>query len=177
LEELLAEFAGAFRADLSQFEDRLGSIDPLDLGSLQSALEDPGAMLASMQTPAQQALHPAIDALVAAIVGYVDHQMDRIGRSLIGSYGPLTEALRRRRLEVGDDEQFVGRLFGIELGRAQYERGNAFVTGVLERAGEDGLSRLWHSPRELPTPAEIDAPGLWLARIDLPSDGDDLSAS
>jgi uncharacterized protein (DUF2342 family) len=37
----------------------------------------------------------------------------------------------------------------------------------LERAGEGELSRLWESPAGLPTPAEIDAPGLWLARIDL----------
>jgi uncharacterized protein (DUF2342 family) len=42
------------------------------------------------------------------------------------------------------------------------------VRGVLERAGDEGLSRLWHSERELPTPAEVDAPGLWLERIDLP---------
>ena len=34
--------------------------------------------------------------------------------------------------------------------------------------GRDALERLWKSDRELPTPAEIDAPGLWLARIDLP---------
>jgi uncharacterized protein (DUF2342 family) len=39
--------------------------------------------------------------------------------------------------------------------------------GVVERAGEEGLARLWHSEKELPTPAELEAPGLWLARIDL----------
>ncbi len=176
LQDLLAEFAAGFRADISQIEDRLGALDPLDLGGLQAAMEDPGSMLAAMQTPAQEALRPPIDALVAAIVGYVDHEMDRVGRRLIGSYGPLTEALRRRRLEVGADDQFVGRLFGLELGRREYERGSAFVNGVLERAGEDGLARLWHSAHELPTPAEIDAPGLWLARIDLPSETDDLGA-
>jgi len=38
------------------------------------------------------------------------------------------------------------------------------------RAGEEGVRRLWHSERELPTAAELDAPGLWLARIDLPTD-------
>jgi uncharacterized protein (DUF2342 family) len=43
-----------------------------------------------------------------------------------------------------------------------------FVRGVVERAGEEGLVRLWHSGKELPTPAELNAPGLWLARIDLP---------
>jgi uncharacterized protein (DUF2342 family) len=94
--------------------------------------------------------------------------MDTTGRGLIGSYGQLTEALQRRRVEASDGERFAGRLLGLELGRTQYERGAAFVRGVVERAGEEGLARLWVSERELPTPAELDAPGLWLARIDLP---------
>jgi len=42
---------------------------------------------------------------------------------------------------------------------------------VVERAGGDGLVRLWESERTFPTPAEITAPGLWLARIDLPDEG------
>jgi uncharacterized protein (DUF2342 family) len=41
---------------------------------------------------------------------------------------------------------------------------------VIERAGPEGLNRLWESERMLPTPAELDAPGLWLARIELPED-------
>ena len=49
----------------------------------------------------------------------------------------------------------------------RYDRGAAFVDGVVERAGEDGLARLWSAEPSLPTPAEVDAPGLWLARIDL----------
>ena len=60
-------------------------------------------------------------------------------------------------------------LLGLKLERAHYERGQAFVDGVVERAGLDGLNRLWDSPDMLPTPNELDAPGLWLARIDLPA--------
>ena len=41
---------------------------------------------------------------------------------------------------------------------------------MVERAGADGLARLWVDEQDLPTPAEVDAPGLWLARIDLPLD-------
>ena len=44
------------------------------------------------------------------------------------------------------------------------------MAGVVERGGDDQLARLWDSERELPTPAEVDAPGLWMARIDLPDD-------
>ena len=47
------------------------------------------------------------------------------------------------------------------------DRGRAFVNGVVERAGEDALPRLWRDELDLPTPAEVDAPGLWLARIGL----------
>ena len=38
------------------------------------------------------------------------------------------------------------------------------------RAGEDALHRLWEADRDLPTTAEVDAPGIWLARIELPGD-------
>jgi uncharacterized protein (DUF2342 family) len=73
-------------------------------------------------------------------------------------------------VEASDGDRFVERLLGLQLGQAQYDRGAAFVRGVVERAGDEALARLWVSPRELPTPAEVDAPGLWLARIELPED-------
>ncbi|MHB1851236.1 MAG: zinc-dependent metalloprotease, partial [Acidimicrobiales bacterium] len=50
----------------------------------------------------------------------------------------------------------------------QVDRGAAFIRGVVERAGEESLQQLWDDPRHLPTPAELDAPGLWLERISLP---------
>ena len=78
--------------------------------------------------------------------------------------------MRRRRVVAAPSDNFVERLFGLELTQAAYDRGNAFVSGVVERAGEEGLARLWEAERTLPTPAEIDAPGLWLARIELPED-------
>jgi putative hydrolase len=169
LEQLLGEYAGGFRPDSTSLEGRLAELDPTDPASFQSVLGDPEAVLGAMQTDAQREVLQHISALVAAIEGYVDHVMDSVGRTLIGSYAALTEALRRRRVERGDGDKFVERLFGLELGQAQYDRGQAFVNGVLERAGDEGLARLWHSADELPTPAEVDAPGLWLARIDLPA--------
>jgi uncharacterized protein (DUF2342 family) len=38
---------------------------------------------------------------------------------------------------------------------------------VVERAGPEGLDPLWRDARSLPTPAEVDAPGLWLARVEM----------
>lgn len=169
LTELLLDYVGAFSIDPSALESRLGDVDPTDPQALQQALGDPAALLGAIQSPAQQAQLPRIESLVAAVVGYVDWVMDTIGGSLIGSYGMLTEALRRRRVEAGEGDRFVEHLLGLEVGQAQYARGEAFVAGIVERAGPDALGRLWADERDLPTPNEIDAPGLWLARIDLPS--------
>ncbi len=175
LTSLLHRHAGAFVRDASALEDHLGGFDlsggPEALGELQSLLGDPEMVLGAVRSPEQEALQPELTALVAAITGYVDHLMDSIGGSLIGSYGMLTEALRRRRVEADASDRFVERILGLELDAAQYDRGSAFAAGVVERAGADGLARLFSRAEHLPTPAEVDAPGLWLARIDLPDEG------
>ena len=127
-------------------------------------LGDPEVLLGAITSPEQQALRPELDALVAVIVGFVDHVIDVVGGKLIGGYGMLTEALRRRRVEAAEADRFVERLFGLELGQATYDRGAAFVAGVVERAGEDGLRRLWEPtstspPRPRSTPPASGWPG------------------
>ena len=89
---------------------------------------------------------------MAVVVGVVDHVMDEVGAKLIASYGMLTEALRRRRVETGDADRFVERLLGLELTQATYVRGAAFVAGVVERAGAEGLARLWRAGPCCPAP-------------------------
>jgi putative hydrolase len=177
LDDLLAQYASGFRNDPSALEDRLGELDlgdPSSLAGLQEAIGSPDRILGAITSAEQDALRPRLEALVATVVGVVDHVLDAVGGKLIGTYPMLTEALRRRRVEAGEADRFVERLFGLELGQATYDRGSAFVAGVLERAGEEGLRRLWSDAAHLPTPAEVDAPGLWLARIgfDFDYDGD-----
>lgn len=170
LDQLMTAYVNAFEPDASALEDRLTMFDPTDLSSLQQTFSNPEVLLGEMESPAQREVMVPLSALLSAVVGYVDHIMDVVGHRLIASYVPLTEAMRRRRLEGGEGTKFVARLLGVSLDSGAYERGSAFVRGVLERAGEEGLARLWNSAKELPTPAEISAPGLWLARIDLPFD-------
>jgi putative hydrolase len=167
LMRLLLEHAGGFRPDGVDLESRLGDLDPSNPAALQALLGDPEAVLGAVRSEEQERLRPRIDALVAAIEGYVDHVVDAVGHRLIASYGSLTEALRRRRVEEKPSDRFVDHLLGLELTDALFARGRSFVHGILERGGEDALARLWSDEAHLPTPAEVDAPGLWLARIDL----------
>ena len=168
--DLMREFVSSYQPDPRALEDRLGGFDlgdPQSMAGLQSAFADPEVLLGATRSPTQDALVPQLDALVALVVGVTDHVMDSVGAKVLSSYGMLTEALRRRRVESDPSDGFVSRLLGLTLTREQVQRGATFVDGVVERSGPDGLARLWNSAAELPTPAEIDAPGLWLARIDL----------
>jgi putative hydrolase len=168
LEALLMSYVAGFQPNPDALGDKLAALDPTDTGGiadLQQVLGDPEVLLGAMQSPAQRELLPRLDALVATIIGYVDHSVDVAARGLVGAAPRIAEAVRRRRVEADQSDVFVERLLGLTLTQAAVERGHAFVAGILERDGD--LSRLWASAQELPTPAEVDAPGLWMARIDL----------
>ncbi|HEU5151960.1 MAG TPA: zinc-dependent metalloprotease [Iamia sp.] len=170
LTELIERFVAGFRPDPMGFERALADVDPsgpAGLEAMQRLFTDPEVLMGAAPSPAQDEVRPRLETLVAAIVGWVDHIMDRVGGGLVGSYAQVTEAVRRRRVETSAADRYVERLFGLNLTQARIDLGSSFVDGVVERAGEEGLARLWAKPADLPTPAELAAPGLWLARIDL----------
>jgi putative hydrolase len=170
LESQVRRHVAGFRPDASAIADRLGAVDLGDadaLQALQKTLGDPEVLLGAVQTPEQRAALPYLDALVSVIVGYVDHAVDTGAAHLLGNPGQVAEAVRRRRIESSPDDVFVSKLLGLTLSRQQVDRGRAFVAGVVERAGDDGLRQLFESADSIPTPNEVDAPGLWLARLEL----------
>jgi putative hydrolase len=176
MEELLlalAESSASAQQDLAGRLTALGGPDSpegtgMDLESLQGMLGDPEALLGELLTPESRRSSDQLTALAVVIDAYADHIATLVGEKLVGSHSQLAEAWYRRRIERGKGEEAAGALFGLDLDQAQVDRGRSFVSGVVERAGEDGLSRLWVSERNLPTPSEVDAPGLWLERISLP---------
>jgi uncharacterized protein (DUF2342 family) len=105
--------------------------------------------------------------VTAALLGYVEHILDQASTRLLGGRTALTEAWRRRQVDRESGDRAAELLVGMDLGPGQVARGVAFVEGIVERAGEEGLARLWENDANLPTPAEIEAPGLWLERISL----------
>lgn len=172
LDGLLRDYAGAFESDPDALGSKLADLelDPTGadpMARFQELLSDPEVVLGAVRSERQAELQPHIETLVAVIGGYVDHVMDSVGTRLIGSYHQVTEAMRRRRVEAAAADRFVERLLGLELTQEHFDRGRAFVDGVVERAGAEGLERLWTDADVLPTPNELVAPGLWLARIDL----------
>lgn len=170
LDELLGDYASAFESDPDALGDKLTDleVDPTGgdpMARFQELMGDPEVILGAVRSPRQQEILPWLEALVTVVVGYVDHTMDRIGAGLIGSYDQITEAMRRRRVEASSSDRFVERLLGLDLTQDHFDRGRAFIDGVADRAGTEALERLWGAVEDLPTPNEVAAPGLWLARV------------
>ena len=171
LADLVRQHVSGFRPDPSAMADSLGGIDPMSSDSdpmeaIQQAFSDPEVLLGAVQSDEQRALQPRLDAAVAAVVGYTDWVVDAVSVRLIGGESlRIAEAVRRQRAEPTPDDVFVEKLLGIRVGEEQVRRGKAFIQGAVDRVGEDGLTRLIETPDSLPTPAEIDAPGLWIARV------------
>jgi len=170
LSDLVRQHVGAFRPDPNAVAERLGSLDAESgdpMAALQQALGDPEVLLGAVTSPAQLALRPRLDALVAVVVGYTDWIVDAVAVRVVGGNAlRIAEAVRRRRVETTAADSFVERLLGIRLGEDQVARGKAFVQGAVDRGGDHALRPLLERPDAIPTPNEVDAPGLWLARLE-----------
>ncbi|MEL7209189.1 MAG: zinc-dependent metalloprotease [Actinomycetota bacterium] len=176
LRSLLERYAAGFQPDPRALEERLGgldlgaldpgSADPSGAGGLEAVFGDPEMLLGAVRSPAQEQLQPELHGLIALITGLADHFVDESSRTLLGDADRISEALRRRRVTEDQSTRFVQQLLGIELTADEVARGQAFVAGVIDREGPEALQRLWEGAELLPTPAEVDAPGLWLARIE-----------
>ncbi|HEY8217213.1 MAG TPA: zinc-dependent metalloprotease [Acidimicrobiia bacterium] len=172
---LASQYVAAYELDAADLDERLrdspfADLDPDDPASLQALAAQPEQLLRALRTPRQETLLGEARVFHAVLEGYADAVLERVGRHLISSFDQVHEAMARHRIERGEAERFVEGLLGLAVGRDDFERGAEFVRGVVERAGADGLNRLWERPEMEPTPSEIVAPGLWLARIDLPPD-------
>ena len=167
LTTLLADASTHAAAAQRNIVERLG--DGMgDATSIEEALGDPEALLADLISPEQRNISSTLTAQTTALERLRRPRHGVGGRRASPRRPPrCSEAWYRYRIEEGKGEMAFAGLFGLDVGQDEVDRGRAFVTGVIERAGEDALTRLWTDEIDLPTPAEVDAPGLWLARIGL----------
>ncbi len=167
LVRLAVEYVSSYEIDPASFESEFGMLDPSDPEAMAAMTEHPERVLGAMQSPRQAVVREELQRFTSVIEGYAEHVAALVGRRLVPTYDRINEAMQRHRVERGEAERFIEGLLGLELQRAHYEQGQAFCDGVVERAGLAGLNRLWEGAAMLPTPNELVAPGLWLARIDL----------
>jgi coenzyme F420 biosynthesis associated uncharacterized protein len=111
------------------------------------------------------ALVERMQAAMSLIEGHAEHVMDAIGADVLPSLPRLRAALNHRREHRGLPWRVLERLLGLELKMRQYETGRRFCDAVVDAGGPQALALAWSGPDALPTPAELEQPSLWIARV------------
>jgi uncharacterized protein (DUF2342 family) len=106
-----------------------------------------------------------MQAAMSLIEGHAEHTMDAIGADVLPSLPRLRAALNRRRESRGLPWRVLERLLGLELKLRQYELGRRFCDAVVDAGGPQALALAWSGPDALPSPAELEQPSLWIARV------------
>jgi coenzyme F420 biosynthesis associated uncharacterized protein len=153
------------------------SVDPASLLRLPSREDirafvetvSEGGLIEVVTSPAQRETLDRIQAAMAVIEGYAEHVMDAVGADLVPDLPRLREAMERRRASASAPARLLQRLLGLELKMRQYKLGKAFCDHVVDSGGIEALNRVWNAPGVIPTLAELERPGDWLARTRVPS--------
>lgn len=117
-----------------------------------------------LMTPDQRDIVRRIQAVMSLLEGHASYVMNSVSRDHIPNAALFHRRLRERRQAAGM-EKAVQRAIGFDAKVRQYEIGERFVASVVERAGNEGLNRIWKSPANLPTLEEIGRPEAWVARV------------
>ena len=154
--------ADEWEEKLREFEHSAAA-DPADM--LQSLFGDAGEVaIRFSESDEQLELAQQISAIATVVVSVVQYLAEKIITDMVGTGGNLVEAFRRQLIKTAETSNFGRQVLGISL---DLDQGMEFVKELDEHQGADVLQKLWSSEAALPTPAELAAPRLWLARMDL----------
>jgi len=163
LEELIeGAAAGLDGNSLRQLAGRLFRADPRR--TIRTVLR--GDLPRVLAGPQQARTLDRLQMAMTVIEGHAEHVMDAATDASDPGYARLRERLETRRSNRGGLGEVISRLLGMELKMRQYRLGKAFCDEVVAEAGIDGLNRVWRSPDDVPTPAELERPLDWLRRVE-----------
>ncbi len=106
-----------------------------------------------------------VQAVMSVLEGYSNFVMHRAGRNAIRGSDRLEAAMQQRRRQRGPIERLVLTITGLEMKMRQYEVGEHFAVGVVDRAGLSTLNRVWESSEMMPSLDELRHPERWLKRV------------
>ncbi len=165
----ISDFYETVEFDPSGLMDMLGGLqDPSSLGdpsALEGLVDEPGGlarMLGSSHDPV--ALEP-IQAFLAFVEGFGDYAVRAAAADLMPQLGEIEAAVRLRRSEPNEAEQFLQQLLGLSVDRHRAADAGEFCSDVERRWGAETLERLWDEPDKLPRLAELTDPVGWAARV------------
>jgi coenzyme F420 biosynthesis associated uncharacterized protein len=162
-----------FEAELSRFfasaeldaplGERLGALVTQVSGAVRGQARS--SLLDAVQTPEQKEILDRLVGLMSLLEGHADWAMDAVGEAVVPGLSEVRARFEQRRKGGGGLDQVLRRLFSLDAKLAQYRDGAAFVRGVIELVGVEGLNAAFTSAETLPMREEIADPRRWADRV------------
>lgn len=162
------QYARGITIDFSGMSDIAGSIDPNELMSDPSKIEElmsSSTAFTPTTTPEQQAALTRLETLLALIEGWVEHVVSQALSDRIPSTSALTETMRRRRASGGPAEQTFATLIGLELRPRKVREASALWTALLTASDTAARDKLWEHPDLLPDADDLDDSAAFIDRV------------
>jgi coenzyme F420 biosynthesis associated uncharacterized protein len=162
IEQELTRFFASAEFDLPLGE-RLSSL----IGQIAAAVrgQTGSSLLDAVQTPEQRDILDRLVGLMSLLEGHADWAMDAVGEEVVPGLAEVRSRFEQRRKGGGGLDQVLRRLFSLDAKLAQYRDGAAFVRGVIELVGVEGLNAAFTSADTLPMREEIAEPRRWADRV------------
>ena len=162
------EYARGIRVDLGGLQNLATEIDPQELFSDPSKLEELMGSAASFEpqtTPEQQAAMSRLETLLALIEGWVEQVVSNALGDRIPSTAALTEMMRRRRASGGPAEQTFATLIGMDLRPRKLREASALWRALGEASDITVRDGVWGHPDLLPDADDLDDPAGFIDRV------------
>jgi len=127
--------------------------------------KDETSLIELVATPAQREVIDRVTGVMSLLEGHADVVMDGVGPEVIPSVAVIRRRFDERRKGAGSLDRLLRRLLGLDAKMAQYRNGAAFVRGVVDQVGMEGLNKVWVEPANLPSKDEIGDPRSWVRRV------------
>ncbi|NDK89513.1 zinc-dependent metalloprotease [Gordonia desulfuricans] len=162
------EYARGISIDFSGITDMTANIDPTELFSDPSKLEELISSSATFEpttTPEQKAALDRLETLLALIEGWVENVVTQALSDRIPSTSALVETMRRRRASGGPAEQTFATLVGLELRPRKSREAAALWRSLFEATDVATRDKVWEHPDLLPDADDLDNPARFVERF------------
>jgi putative hydrolase len=162
-------FYATVEFDPSKLMDMMSGLQDMsrlqDPEALEGLVDEPGGLARLLGSSHDPATLPPIQAFLAFLEGFGDYAVRAAATDVIPQLNEIERAVRLRRSEPNEAEQFLQQLLGLRIDRHRAEDAASFCGEVDRRWGAETLQRLWEDPSQLPHLEELTDPVGWAARV------------
>ena len=120
-------------------------------------------LLEAVLSPEQRDVVQNAQAVMSLLEGHGNATMFLATDEVVDDIDAVREVLAQRRSDVAT--KILTAVAGLEMKKAQYRDGEAFVRAVVDADGVPRLNRAFEVPENLPSLDEVRDPDAWLARV------------